>query len=39
MCVGTNCTWVTRWRSIAASTSSGSKRSITTAVPPSRWVP
>ena len=39
MCVGTSCTWVTLWRSMAASRSSGSKCSITTAVPPRRCVP
>ena len=39
MWVGTNCTWVMRWRSMAARSSSGSKRSITTAVPPRRCVP
>ena len=39
MCVGTSCVWVIRWRSMAASSSSGSKCSITTAVPPRRWVP
>ena len=36
--VGTNCTWVTRCSSIAASTPSASKRSMTTTVPPARWV-
>ena len=38
MCVGTSCECVTRWRSTRASHCSGSKRSITTAVPPKRWV-
>ena len=34
--VGTICAWVTRWRSISSERARGSKRSITTVVPPSR---
>ena len=35
--VGTHWLWVTRSRSISASASVGSKRSMTTTVPPTLW--
>ena len=36
--VGTNWAWVTRWRSIRARQSSGSKRSMTTTAAPRRCI-
>ncbi len=35
--VGTTCVWVTRWASMRRRNSTGSKCSITTTVPPTRW--
>ena len=35
--VGTHWLWVTRWRSMSARASAGSKCSMTTTVAPTRW--